>query len=127
VLSLQPPACLLIAPSSTHPGIAAKEVASASLDKAWREVVLGLEAQAILAPGAAAGLGSIEFTVEYARQHLAALRSVQRALSAYREAQRGPCIMSVQAPGGSGRLAQDMPLLGDVPCVDKPCTPEDAR
>jgi hypothetical protein len=102
-------------------------VAASGLDRAWREILSGLAAQDVLGPEAAAGLAGLDFTVEYARQHLGALRTVQRALAAYREAQRGPCVVTVQAPGGSARLAQDMPLLADVPCVDKPSTPEDAR
>lgn len=72
-------------------------------------------------------LSSIEFSVEYAREHLVALRHVQRALTAYREAQRGPCVATVQCPGGSSRLQQDMPLLGDFPCVDKPVAVDDAK
>jgi hypothetical protein len=72
-------------------------------------------------------LSGIEFSVEYAREHLVALRRVQRALTAYREAQRGPVVATVQCPGGSSRLQQDMPLLGDFPCVDKPVAVEDAR
>lgn len=69
----------------------------------------------------------MEFTVEYAREHLVALRQVQRALTSYKEVQRGPCVATVQCPGGSVRLQQDMPLLGDFPCVDKPAAVEDAR
>jgi hypothetical protein len=111
----------------TSPGIAAKEVAPAALDKLWREVLAGLQGQAVLAPEAAAALSAVDFTVGYARQPLQALRLVQRALAAYREAQRGPCVATVQCPGGSGRLQQDMPLLGDMPCVDKPVAAEDGR
>jgi len=81
----------------------------------------------VLTPEAAAALSACDFTVEYTRQQLQALRLVQRALAAYREAQRGPCVATVQAPGGSARLQQDMPLLGDMPCVDKPVTAEDGR
>jgi hypothetical protein len=36
-------------------------------------------------------------------------------------------VATVQCPGGSGRLQQDMPLLGDMPCVDKPVAAEDGR
>lgn len=106
-------------------GIAAKEVTAAALDKSWREVLSSLEG--LLAADAAEALAAAEFVVEYARQPLQALRLVQRALAAYREAQRGPCVATVQAPGGSTRLQQDMPLLGDMPCVDKPATAEDGR
>lgn len=104
-------------------GIAAKEVTPAALDKSWREVLSSLEG--LLAVDAAEALAAAEFVVEYARQPLQALRLVQRALAAYREAQRGPCVATVQAPGGSTRLQQDMPLLVDMPCVDKPATAED--
>lgn len=120
---LTPPAV----PCCMLPGIAAKEVTAAALDKSWREVLSSLEGQAVLDAQAAAGLAAADFTVEYARQPLQALRLVQRALAAYREAQRGPCVATVQCPGGSARLQQDMPLLGDLPCVDKPVTPEDGR
>lgn len=75
----------------------------------------------------ATALVDLEFTVEYAREHLVALRHVQRALSSYREQQRGPSVVTCQCPGGSQRLQQDMPLLGDMPCVDKPAAPEDGR
>lgn len=111
----------------THAGIAAKEVTAAALDKCWREALTGLEGQAIIDAEAAAALSAAEFTVEYTRQPLQALRLVQRALAAYRESQRGPCVAVVQCPGGSGRLQQDMPLLADLPCVDKPVTAEDGR
>lgn len=74
-----------------------------------------------------ASLSGLEFNVEYAREHLAALRTIQRALASYREQQRGPCVAACQAPGGSARLQQDMPLLADLPCVDKPAAPEDAK
>lgn len=97
------------------------------MDKSWREVLSSLEGQAVLAADAAEALAAVDFTVEYARQPLQALRLVQRALAAYREAQRGPCVASVQSPGGSVRLQLDMPLLGDMPCVDKPVSAEDGR
>ena len=108
-------------------GIAAKEVTSAALDKSWRELLGSLESQDILTQQSASALSSCDFTVEYTRQQLQALRLVQRALAAYREAQRGPCVATVQCPGGSVRLQQDMPLLGDIPCVDKPVSAEDGR
>lgn len=72
-------------------------------------------------------LAQVEFTVEYAREHLVALRHVQRALMGFREQQRGPCVVTCQSPGGAARLQQDMPVLSDFPCVDKPAAPEDAR
>jgi hypothetical protein len=102
-------------------------VTPAALDKSWREVLSSLEGQAVLAADATEALAAVGFTVEYARQPLQALRLVQRALAAYREAQRGPCVATVQSPGGSVRLQQDMPLLGDMPCVDKPVSAEDGR
>lgn len=75
----------------------------------------------------ATALASIEFTIEYAREHLVALRHMQRALSTYREQHRGPCVATCQSPGGSEQLQRDMPLLGDFPCVDKPIAVEDGR
>ncbi|WIA29248.1 hypothetical protein OEZ86_011756 [Tetradesmus obliquus] len=108
-------------------GIAAKEVTPAALDKAWKDALAGMAGSGYMQQEQVQALSSIEFSVEYAREHLVALRHVQRALTAYREAQRGPCVATVQCPGGSSRLQQDMPLLGDFPCVDKPVAVDDAK
>eukprot|EP00878_Enallax_costatus_P032361 GHUV01035561.1.p1 GENE.GHUV01035561.1~~GHUV01035561.1.p1 ORF type:complete len:215 (+),score=72.36 GHUV01035561.1:151-795(+) len=117
--------CLLVVVVPT--GIAAKEVAPAVLDRAWREILQGMLDQELFDEEQAAALVSMEFAVEYAREHLVALRHVQRALSSYREQQRGPCVVTCQCPSGSEQLQRDMPLLGDLPCVDKPAAVEDGR
>jgi hypothetical protein len=101
--------------------LGAKEVTSAALDRAWQELLPHL--------GDAAGdLGdTLNFTVEYYRERLAAARSLQQHLAALKEKQHGPLVLVVQAPGGYRRLQGDIPLLRDIPCANMPVALDDAR
>ena len=107
--------------------LAAREVTPGALERAWRDGLGVLGAQGHNTDAQVEALSRVEWAVDYAADGIEAARALQRALLAYREAQRGPVIVAVQCPGGVARMRSEVPLLAEFPCAEVPPLAEDSR